>query len=223
MTHPNNDNILTPEQKRIRELEGELKKRDVHIEYLEKVNGAMHEKIARAKDINPVKKSSLSRTKRLCESAGLDVEKVQGGYQLSFGPTLKRVFKKLSYIFDILILGDWYLLDIFKSDFFAPNKYGYVPNNSSFKESLERTDDSVFVSPETSVSLGLITRLAVTGVHKLTDQAKQFVETVDKYANTVSHKLLSTPFADSYTDQTLNQAQNSYDTWDESLDGFLSI
>jgi hypothetical protein len=202
----------------IERLKQELEKKNAEIRCL-------NEKIARAKDINPVKKFSISRIKRLAEPALLDVNKVERGYELSFGSTLKRVFKRLSHIFDILVLGDWYLSDIFKPDYFAPNKYGYVPPNSSFNDSVEGSDDctlepiSVLKRKVASVS-----SLTTLGVHEVINAVmggtRRLVETVDKYGDIVSQKLSSTPFADSYTDETLNQAQNSYDTWDESLDDF---
>jgi hypothetical protein len=103
--------------------------------------------IARAKNISSVTRPSLSRVKRLCELLVWMLRKLKGGYQLSFGFTLKRVFKKLSHIFDILVLDNWYLSDIFKPDFFAPNKYGYVPPNSSFNNSVENSSDDCSSEP----------------------------------------------------------------------------
>ncbi len=225
MTNTNDDNILSSEQKRIRELEAEIKKRDIHIEYLEKVNGALAEKNARAKNSESVSRPSLPRVKRMAECALLDVDKVEGGYQLSFGGTLKRVFKKLSHIFDILVLQNWYLLDIFKPNFFAPNKYGYVPPNSCFNSSLDNSDEcSSEPISELKKKVASVGSLTTSVVHEVISSVfgvtRRLVETVDKHGDFVSQKLSSTPFADSYTDETLNQAQNSYDTWDESFDDF---
>jgi hypothetical protein len=203
-----------------------IAEKELEAEYWKKRNAKNEEKIARAKNISPISRVSLPRVKRLCESACLDVEKVEGGYQLSFGFTLKRLFKKLSHIFDILILENWYLSDIFKSDFFAPNKYGYVPPNSSFNNSVENSSDDSSSEPISGLkkklaSVGSLTTVAVHEVISAVFRGtQQVVETVDKYGDIVSQKLSSIPFDNSYTDETLNQAQNSYETWDESRDDF---
>lgn len=198
--------------------EKELRERD-----LEQALAKQADIIARAKNISSVLRPSLSRVKRLCDAACLDVEKVQGGYQLSLGFTLKRVFKKLSQIFDILVSGNWYLSDIFSPEFFAPNKYECVSPNSSFNNSVDSSrDDSSSVPQETLVSFDPVTGLAA-GFQELSNQGKQLIQKVDKYRNLISQKLSSVPFVDSYTDETLNQAQNSYDTWDSSINDFLPI
>jgi hypothetical protein len=185
----------------------------------------LNEKIARAKDINPVKKFSMSRIKRLAESALLDVNKVEGGYELSFGFSFKRVFKKLSHIFDILVLGDWYLTDIFKPDYFAPNKYGYVPPNSSYNSAQNSLDDcSLEPLSQLKKNVASVGSLTTSVIHEVISSVfggtRQPAKTIDKYGDIVSRKVSSTPFADSYTDETLNQVQNSYNTWDDSLDDF---
>jgi hypothetical protein len=225
-----NDDDLKKENERLRQdlakSEAEKKVLEQDREYQQKVIAKQAEIIARAKDINPVKKSSLSRTKRLCDSSGLDLEKVSGGYQLSFGFSLKRVFKKLSHIFDILVRGDWYLADIFKPDYFAPNKYGYVPPNSSFNNSAENSIDDCSSEPISQLkkNLASVGSLTTSVIHEVISsvfaRTRQVGETVDKYADVVSGKLPSIPFVDSYTDETLNQAQNSYNTWHDSLDDF---
>ena len=234
-----NDDDLRKENERLRqenaakdqviaEKDAQIERAEQEIEYRKQRERKQAEIIARAKNISPVSRVSLPRVKRLCESACLDVEKVEGGYQMSFGFTLKRFFKKLSHIFDILILDNWYLSDIFKPDFFAPNKYGYVPPNSSFNNSNsvensseDGSSEPISVLKKKLASVGSLTTLAVHEViNAVLGGTRQLVETVDKYGQTVSEKLSSTPFADSYTDETLNQAQNSYDAWDESLDDF---
>lgn len=211
--------------KQLAEKDAEIKRAEQEAEYWKKRNAKNDEIIARAKNISPISRASLPRVKRLCEAACLDVEKVEGGYQLSFGFTFKRLFKKLSYIFDILILDNWYLSDIFKPDFFAPNKYGYVPPNSSFNNSVDNSDESssepISVLKKKLTNVGSLTTVAVHEViSAVLGGTRQLVGKVDKYGDLVSQKLSSTPFADSYTDETLNQAQNSSDIWNESLDDF---
>jgi hypothetical protein len=208
------------------EVERELRRKaELEAEYWKKRDAKNSEIIARAKNIASVSRPSLSRVKRLCEAACLDVEKVEGGYQLSFGFTLKRVFKKLSHIFDILVLNNWYLSDIFKSNFFAPNKYGYVPSNSSFNNSLDYSEqDSSEPISELKKKVTSVGSLTTSVIHEVISSVvggtQRFVETVDKYGDIVSQQLSSIPFADSYTDETLNQTQNFYNTWDEALDDF---
>jgi len=209
-----NDEDLIKENQRLKE---ELERKNAEIRRL-------NEKIARAKDINPVKKFSISRIKRLAEPALLDINKVKGGYELSFGPLLKRFFKKLSHIADILVLESWYLLDIFKPDFFAPNKYGYVPPNSSFNNFLDNSEEcSSQPISELKKKVASVGSLTTSVVHEVISSVvggtRRLAETVDKYGDIVSQKL-SIPFVDSYTDENLNQAQNSYETWDDTLDDF---
>jgi hypothetical protein len=232
MANTNYDD-LKKENERLREdlakSEAEKKVLEQDREYQQKVMAKQAEIIARAKNISSIIRPSLSRIKRLCEPAALDVEKVSGGYQLSFGFTLKRVFKKLSHIFDILVCGDWYLSDIFKPDYFAPNKYGYVPPNSSFNNSGENSIDDCSSEriSELKKTVATVGSLTTSVIHQVISSVvggtRRVGETVDKYGDIVSRKLPSIPFVDSYTDETLNQAQNSYDTWDESVDGFSPV
>ena len=71
------------------------------------------EQIRRAKDISPVEKPSLKRVLALAQTACLDVIKsAEGNWILSMG-RLKRSFKKLRDIWDLLIIEDWYLTDLF--------------------------------------------------------------------------------------------------------------
>ena len=232
-----NDDDLKKENERLRQLneakdkviaekDAQIERAEQEIEYRKQREKKQAEIIARAKNISPISRVSLPRVKRLCESACLDVEKVEGGYQMSFGFTLKRFFKKLSHIFDILILDNWYLSDIFKPDFFAPNKYGYVPPNSSFNNSVENSSDDCSSEPisELKKKVASVGSLTTSVIHEVITSvfggSQRLAQIVDKYGDIVSRKLPSIPFVDSYTDETLNQAQNSYDTWDESLDGF---
>ncbi|MEG4070429.1 hypothetical protein QUA42_24305 [Microcoleus sp. Pol11C2] len=69
--------------------------------------------IRRAKDISPVDKPSFKRVSALAGEALLDIsKKIGGGWLLSLGP-LKRGFKKLREIWELLVSGDWLLSDIF--------------------------------------------------------------------------------------------------------------
>jgi len=223
MTNTNDDD----KQKRIRELEQKVAELEQEIEYRKLREKKQAEIIARAKNISQVSRVSLPRVKRLCESACLDVEKVEGGYQLTFGFTLKRLFKKLSHIFDILILDNWYLLDIFKPDFFAPNKYGYVPSYSSYNNSLDNSDQGISEPiSELKKQVASVGSLTTSVIHEVISSVvggtRRLAETVDKYGDLVSQTLSSIPFSDS-SDEILNQAQNSYDIRDEGLDGFSLI
>jgi hypothetical protein len=71
------------------------------------------EQIRLAKDISPVEKPSLKRVLALARAACLDVLKsAEGNWILSMGP-LRRNFKKLRDIWDLLIVDDWFLEDLF--------------------------------------------------------------------------------------------------------------
>jgi len=71
------------------------------------------EQIQRAKDMSPVEKPSLKRVLALARAACLDVIKsAEGNWIISMG-RLKRSFKKLRDIWDLLIVDDWFLEDLF--------------------------------------------------------------------------------------------------------------
>jgi hypothetical protein len=71
------------------------------------------EQIRLAKDISPVEKPSLKRVLALAQAACLDVIKsAEGNWILSMG-RLRRSFKKLRDIWDLLIVDDWFLEDLF--------------------------------------------------------------------------------------------------------------
>jgi len=75
---------------------------------------AQAEKIRFAKDISPVEKPSLKRVLGLAQAACMDVSKaVTGGWILSMGKNLKRGFKKLRQIWELLSQEDWHLTDLF--------------------------------------------------------------------------------------------------------------
>jgi hypothetical protein len=71
------------------------------------------EQIRIAKDISPVERPSLKRVLALAQAACLDLCKsAEGNWILSMG-RLKRGFKKLRDIWDLLISDEWYLMDLF--------------------------------------------------------------------------------------------------------------
>jgi hypothetical protein len=70
--------------------------------------------IRRAKDISPVARPSRCRVTRLAQAAFMNVSKAfNGGWVLSMGEKLKRGFKTLKEIWELLIVDDWFLGDIF--------------------------------------------------------------------------------------------------------------
>lgn len=93
--------------------------------------------IRRAKDISPVERPSFKRVFALAQEALLSISKsMEGGWTLSMGP-LKRNFKKLRHIWDLLIAENWYLMDLFcpppppvvAKPIFAPvhSRYSAIP------------------------------------------------------------------------------------------------
>jgi hypothetical protein len=96
------------------------------------------EQIRLAKDISPVQKPSLKRVLALAQAACLDVLKTaEGNWILSMGH-LRRSFDKLRDIWDLLIVDDWFLEDLFfphlrpraaQKPLFAPahSKYSAIP------------------------------------------------------------------------------------------------
>jgi len=110
--------------------------RDQNNELLSQVR-SQSEQIRLAKDISPVEKPSLKRVLALARAACLDVLKsAEGNWVLSMG-RLRRTFKKLRDIWDLLVVDDWFLEDLFSplpppiapKPLFAPihSKYSAVP------------------------------------------------------------------------------------------------
>jgi hypothetical protein len=95
--------------------------------------------IRKAKDISPVERPSLKRVSSLAAAACLNISKaLTGGWLLTMGKKLKRGFKTLKEIWELLIVDDWHLTDLFcpppkepvyVAPLFAPvrNKYSAVP------------------------------------------------------------------------------------------------
>lgn len=97
------------------------KKKDALIKRLREENSTLNEQVAnlrgqlnRAKDPNPVQRPSLIRVLLLARMALMDIKRVGGGWVLSMGDSLRRSFKRLRDIFDLLTQDDWCLSDIFK-------------------------------------------------------------------------------------------------------------
>ncbi|TAG92614.1 MAG: hypothetical protein EAZ09_06360 [Oscillatoriales cyanobacterium] len=75
--------------------------------------------IRQAKDITPVMRPSFRRVLLLARAALLDISKISkiegGGWLLSMGFSLRRKFKSLRQIWDLLIVDDWVLSELFDS------------------------------------------------------------------------------------------------------------
>ena len=73
--------------------------------------------IRQAKDITPVMRPSFKRVLLLARAAFLDISKISkiegGGWLLSMGSSLHRKFKSLRQIWDLLIVDDWILSELF--------------------------------------------------------------------------------------------------------------
>lgn len=95
---------------------GETEDLKAENERLKRELAAAQSMIRRAKDINPVERPSLKRVLELARDACLDVQRVAGGWELSLGQTLKRRFRFLKEIWEILLQESWSLSDIFRAD-----------------------------------------------------------------------------------------------------------
>jgi hypothetical protein len=73
--------------------------------------------IRQAKDASSVTRPSFKRVLNLAHDACLDISKISkiegGGWLLSMGSSLRRRFKSLRQIWDLLIVGDWILSELF--------------------------------------------------------------------------------------------------------------
>ncbi|MEL7039807.1 MAG: hypothetical protein AAFO04_30040 [Cyanobacteria bacterium J06592_8] len=83
------------------------------INQLERENGKLREKLARAKDPEPVQKPSLSRVNRLAGMAGMEVRRhTTRGYVLIFGRA-KHWYRRLRTLWEIFIQDSWELSELF--------------------------------------------------------------------------------------------------------------
>ena len=106
------------------ELRAELAIAQAQIDRLRQFNDELQQSlrdkndtIRQAKDINPVGRVSLKRVLVLARAAFLDISKIAkidgGGWLLSMGDNLRRRFKSLRDIWDLLNVDDWFLTDLF--------------------------------------------------------------------------------------------------------------
>lgn len=113
------------------------KKKDAEIKRLREEVSTLNEQVAnlrgklnRAKDPTPVKRPSLLRVLCTARMALMDIKRVGGGWVLSMGENLRRSFKTLREIWDLLTQDDWCLSDIF------PQRVGDTPLVPSIKPRL---------------------------------------------------------------------------------------
>ena len=93
----------------------ELEKLKAENERLKKELAAAQNTITRAKDINPVQRPSWKRVLQLVRDACMELNRVRGGWELRLG-SLKRRFRFLKQIWEILTAVDWSLSEIFPPD-----------------------------------------------------------------------------------------------------------
>lgn len=96
----------------IDEMRSELERQKKRIAELEQEVRAANNTIRRAKDISPVERPSLRRVMRLAADACMTVSREGGRWILKMGH-LTRSFKRLGQIFELLIVDDWFLSEIF--------------------------------------------------------------------------------------------------------------
>jgi len=73
---------------------------------------AANNTIRRAKDINPVERPTFKRVVLLLIDACMTLRRVAGGWLLKLGTKVRR-FKRLKEIWELLMVDDWSLSDIF--------------------------------------------------------------------------------------------------------------
>lgn len=80
---------------------------------LEAENAKLRERLARAKNPEPVQRPTFIRVLRLARNACMEVSRHKnGGFVLSFG-SLRRWFKRLRDLWEIFTSDDWILSEIF--------------------------------------------------------------------------------------------------------------
>ncbi len=98
-------------------LELQLDVAHAEIDRLHCLNQELQKNIRQARDITPLVRPSFKRVLSLAHDACLDISKISkidgGGWLLSMGSSLRRKFKSLRQIWDLLIVGDWILSELF--------------------------------------------------------------------------------------------------------------
>ena len=90
------------------------------IEELEAENARLREKLARAKNPEPVQRPSYERVRRLARNACMEVERLKkGGFMLVFGDR-RKWFKRLRDLWEIFTSDDWQLSEIFAKKVLPP-------------------------------------------------------------------------------------------------------
>lgn len=93
----------------------DLGKANAEIERLTLALGKATSVIRRAKDPSPVERPSWKRVIGLVTNAGMNLRRVASSWELSLGH-LKRRFRALKEIWELMIAEDWHLGEIFPSD-----------------------------------------------------------------------------------------------------------
>ena len=94
------------------ELTAENERLKKEIEGLRQEVKAANNTIRRAKDINPVERPSSKRVLKLVSDACMTISRVASGWMLKLRDKARR-FKRLSQIWELLMVDDWVLSDLF--------------------------------------------------------------------------------------------------------------
>lgn len=103
----------------IRRLQAEVERLQAE---LKKATNTIH----RAKDPNPVQRCSLKRVFALVKNACMTLVRDSGGWVLKFG-NLRRRFRYLRQIWEILITDDWVLSSVFSPPPDPPKRERVMP------------------------------------------------------------------------------------------------
>ena len=93
-------------------LKAEIERLKAGMDQLAKELRDIRVRFRKAKDPRPVERPSLKRVMPLVADACMNLCRVRGGWELSMG-RLKRRFRQLKEIWEILIQEDWHLSDVF--------------------------------------------------------------------------------------------------------------
>lgn len=79
---------------------------------LQQENSTLRKNLIRAKDASPVERPTFKRVQQLAQNACMRLEKLGNAWILKLG-NLWRKFKKLSEVWEVIAVDDWYVDDIF--------------------------------------------------------------------------------------------------------------
>lgn len=124
------------------ELERELAQIKAQNERLESENRQLKDKLARAKNPEPVERPSLERCQRMAGDACMSIEKCDRGWRFRMGwQVCRRIFRKLRDVWEFLLKEEWEMSEL--GGFAYPDQTQPKPERQRIKPQLPRRNPSI--------------------------------------------------------------------------------